>query len=468
LLWLGSASALTQTVSWLFTLLIARMLTPADYGLFAIAGVYIGILEFLNEFGIGSTIVQKENITRKEVSGLFALSLYWSIALCSLTYCFASKIAITLHSEELVPILRVLSFSFIISAFKNIQYNMMVREMRFREIAKIEALARILTALLSYLLALQGFGVWTLVSSYLVYSFIQACCYSLRQRIYFAFRLSFSDLKEHIVFGLQIISGRFIEAISGRTQTMVIGKLLGMDLLGVYTFAQVLSFRPIEMIVTVLNQVFFPIYSRLQNDENTRTNYLLKTMEIEMLCILPLCLIMACTADIFIPLILGDRWISTIPYMQVFSVLAIFIFLSSQATMLSISAGKPRLQILYVAVSFALLVGFFFLLGTHGKEKGILLSWIIVCPPVSLLYFGLMLRNLHVPLLSMLRSIVLPCAVATSVTVTTLVCKRIWSEPHWINLIAILTTSGAAGISSLLVFDRKKVGNVIQTLRSAV
>ena len=351
LLWLGSASAMTQIVSWLFTIFIARLLTPADYGLYAIAGVYIGILEFLNEFGIGSSLVQKEDVTNKEISGLFALSLYWSIALCLFTYCFAARIAITLQSAELIPILRVLSFSFIISAFKNIQYNLMVRDMRFKDIAKIEAFARILTSILTYLLARQGFGIWALVSSYLIYSFIQACCYSFLRRIHFSLRLNFSELKEHIVFGLQIISGRFIDAISGRTQTMVIGKLLGMDLLGVYTFAQALSFKPMEMISSVLNQVFFPIYSRLQNDKETRANYLLKTIEMEMLFIMPVCLLMACTADVFIPLILGTRWIHLIPYMQVFSVLAVFTFLSSQATMLSISAGKPRLQIWYPATA---------------------------------------------------------------------------------------------------------------------
>ncbi len=468
LLWLGSASAISQIVTWAFTILIARLLTPADYGLYAIAGVYIGLLEFLNEFGIGSAIVQKENISESEISGLFGLSLYWSTALCLLTFLFAPEISSAIHGPELVSMLRVLSFSFIISAFKNIQYNLLVREMRFKEIAKIEAVVRISSVIFSYTLALSGFGVWALVSSYIAYNLIQAISYSFLVRIRFNLLPSIKQLHWHINFGFQVIIGRFFGAISGRVETMVVGKLLGMQLLGVYTFAQVLAFKPIDTLIAILNQVFFPVFSRMQNEEHLRNQYILKVLEIELIIIIPLYFLMAATTSIFVPVILGPKWNTLTPFLSFFSIIGIFVFLASKATMLLISAGKPKPQIWFRATQLIALPTLFLILSQKPGYNGILTSWAIVYPTISIIYFSTMVRQLNLPIRTTLRCFVVPIAIGIIVAASVLAAKTILVTPNWPNLIGLLSIGCAMALVSLAVLAREKAGEILRNVRAAV
>lgn len=467
LLWLGSASALTQSVTWLFTILIARLLTPADYGLFAIAGVYIGLIEFLNEFGIGSTIVQKENISEKEISGLFGVSLYWSLTLCILTFVFASQLASSLHGNELVSILKVLSFTFIVSSFKNIQYNLMVRSMRFKEIAKIETTSRIATSMFTYVLALSGLGVWALVFSYIAANVIQAACYLFYERVRYTLRPSLSELYGHISFGFQIILGRFLGAISGRAEIWVIGKLFGTQLLGVYTFAQLLAFKPIETIVAILNQVFFPIFSRMQNDQQNRNRYILKVLETELLIMLPIFLLISMTTDVFVPLILGAKWISVIPFLQFFAIGGIFVYLSNKATMILISGGKPKPQIWFRSAQLILLPGMYLVFGNSSDSMTILYCWAAVYPVLSLIYFGIMIHEIKLSFSTVVISF-LPSSLASLImTAAVLACKKMVPGQTWLHLILLVLVAVSGLLFSLAVFHRKQMKEIVMNLRHA-
>lgn len=466
-LWLGSATAISQLITWIFTLLIARLLTPEDYGIYAFVGVYIGLLEFLNEFGIGATIVQRQSISKKEIAGLFAFSLYLSVVLCAATFIFAQEISQALHGPELVPILQLLSISFVISAFKNIQRSLMTRELRFQEIAKVDALCKITTSALSYGLAIYGFGVWTLAIAYLVFSFSQAVCYSLLQRASFAFFPKFGMLKEHLRFGFKILVSRLMGAISGRVQTMVIGRLIGVELLGIYSFSQVLAFKPVDTFTSVLNQVLFPLYSRLQSDRKARNSYVMRVLEIELLVMMPIACLMALTADMLVPLILGEKWMMLVPFLRVFSILGVFIFLSNQTTMLLISAGNVRLQIWFEMASFFLLTTSFYVLTRDSDYSGILLGWSVIYPSISVIYFVMMLRALHISLADVARRFYLPLGTAIVMSVFVGILKQFYAIPTWGNLSALLFAGIVSLLLALYCMGRERFYEVFRIIRGA-
>lgn len=463
--WIGGANAVSQAVTWVFTILIARLLIPSDYGLVAMASVYIGFAESLNEFGVGTALIQKKDILEEEVQGLYSLSFIFGLFFMAISFPAAHLLAGFFEEQKLVPIIYVLSSTFVISAVKNVQHSLMIRAMRFKEIAHIEVTAKITTSAVAYLCAGAGAGAWTLVISYLLYNVAQAALYVLFERRRPGRIKSFRQIKAFLHFGSQVVFARILAILSQRTDAFIIGKLAGTESLGIYSFAFSLAKKPLDKIMSVLNQVLFPVFTRVQDNRELTRRYFLKTLELELLLILPIFTLFFCTADTLVPVVLGEKWLSAVFPLKVFVVIGIFLYLSTISAVLNIAIGRPRLQVYYNAIVLVVMTGGMILFGTLFKFRGILLSWVTLYPLIVMAHFSITLRLIDLSLTSALQRFKLPLLISFAVAVVSLSYSHFVPLSGWERLVSLLTLGFLTYMLSFYGLDRAKALEIMDMLK---
>ncbi|MBT1070890.1 lipopolysaccharide biosynthesis protein [Pelotalea chapellei] len=409
--WLGGASLLSQAATWLSTIVVARILNPSDYGLIALAGIYIGFAEYVNEFGIGTAIIQKKDLDPQDIRGLYTISILLGAAMTLLTILLAPAVAAYFKEDRLIGIIQFLSPNFLVNAAKSVQRNLMIREMKFTELAKMDGGSRIITSLGALGLAMAGFGVWTLAAQYLLQNVIVFIWSFAYERRLPGKVVNFDRLKEMLVFGAGITGTNILYCTNRNIDQFIVGKMLGKMTLGSYSFAQTLADKPFEKLLSIFNQVFFPVFSRIQDDPQKTKSYFMSIMEKELFILTPIFLMIILTAQDLVHVVLGSKWELMILPLQLFALIAVFKYLENRISMMYRSRGKSRAQLVFtslvaVVMSVALFTG-----GKHAGLTGVLAAWGIAYPLIVmgylrgfLLYIGISWKKFFalfsVPLIS--------------------------------------------------------------------
>lgn len=277
-LWLGTGTFIGQSISWISTIFVIRLLSPSDYGLFAMAFTFINFLSIISELGLNASVIQAEHINEKEIRqiyGMVILSSFLGLILCHLA---APFIALFYNEHRLVPIIRVLNINFILVAFYIIQQSLFMRELNFKTKAKIDISAQVGASLLTLILAWNGTGVWALVAGIIAMHMIKVIGFNIARSSVLKPIFSYKDSKylaKYALYGLTITGDRILNYIYNDSDKVIIGKFLGNSLLGIYAVASNLASIPAEKVLPIITQVSFTSYSRIQNDkERIRRNLL--------------------------------------------------------------------------------------------------------------------------------------------------------------------------------------------------
>ncbi len=158
----------SQGFSWAVTIIVARLLSPQDYGLMGMASLLIGLIYLFNEMGLGAVIIQRREISKADLDSIFWFSVFFGLILYGVAWMLAPLIAWFFKMERLIPIIRVLSLSLLIAPFRIIPYNLLTRELALDKRSKAELVASFLAGFTSISMALAGAGVWSLVGAILV------------------------------------------------------------------------------------------------------------------------------------------------------------------------------------------------------------------------------------------------------------------------------------------------------------
>jgi len=161
--WSAGAKFLGQLITWAVTIIVMRLLTPGDYGLMGMAGVFIGLLSLINELGFGAALIQKQEIDENTLRQMFGMLLLINFFLFLVLLLIAPLIGSFFHEPRVVPIVRLLSTQFIINPFVIIPYSLLQREMDFKKMSIVEFIAALSGSGITLWLVLNGWGVWSLV-----------------------------------------------------------------------------------------------------------------------------------------------------------------------------------------------------------------------------------------------------------------------------------------------------------------
>ena len=274
--WLGITKLLGQALSWVLTIYIVRMLSPDDYGLMGMAGVFIGFIILFNELGLGSAIIHKKNLAENDISNIFWLVFLLNVGLYLLSFIISPLIASFFNEPRLIIIIRVIAINMIISSLGFISYNMLTKEFTFRKRSQAEFIGNLSGGIATFLFVKNGLGVWSLVYGSIILTSVTNLLFYLYYPWWPSFSFSFSKIKEMFNFGLKVAIARFLWYVYTNSDSLMAAKLLGKTALGYYSLAFQFASIPLDKIVSLVSQVAFPAFSEIQEDAERLKSYFMK------------------------------------------------------------------------------------------------------------------------------------------------------------------------------------------------
>lgn len=337
-----SAQAGKFVLNLVSTMILARLLTPRDFGLVAMVVTVTGFLRVFKDAGLSTATVQREGITHAQVSNLFWINIAVSV-LCSLVVAAAAPaIAWFYHNPRLIGITLVLSATFLISGSTVQHQALLKRQMRFKALALIEVGSMAIGVLVGIVMALLKYGYWSLVGSSLSMETAALVLTWLASRWRPQLPTRHSGTRKLLTFGANITAGSFISTLARGTDNLLIGRFYGSTSVGLYSRASALLVRPLEQFLGPVNAVFIPALSRLQSQpERFRSTFLRVYEATAMIAFFMAGLLLALARPITLVL-LGPKWEQAAVIFGGFTFAALCIPLANASVWLFTSEGRGR------------------------------------------------------------------------------------------------------------------------------
>lgn len=303
----------TQLLGLLIFILLARLLTKVDFGVVALAAVFVSFAQLFVDQGLGDALVQRRTVTRGQIDTAFWTAVLTGGLLTVVGIILAAPIAGLLGEPRLEPILQVLSFSFVLAAFSSIQLALLRREMRFRSLAirKLTAVAG--AGAIGVAMAFLGYGAWSLVGQQLANATISVAMLWTVSPWRPGLQVSRADFRELFSFGINIVAGDILNFLSRNMDNLLIGVFLGAEQVGVYYVAYRILDTSQSLLVNFARKLAFPIFSRMQGDPQRIRRAYGRVSRTVSVVILPGYVGLALVAQEAIVVIFGDKWQASAP-----------------------------------------------------------------------------------------------------------------------------------------------------------
>lgn len=379
--WMGLVKWAGQLVAWGSTFVVARLLSPTDYGVVGAASLYLGLLTIISEFGIGSAIVVLRTLTPKQLRQINSVSVGFGVVGFALSALLAKPIAMFFHSPHVAPVVVALSTTFLIGSFRTVPWALLQRDMRFKRVAAFEGIQQVVLAALSITLAILGFSYWTLVIASIVSASITAGFAIVFHWVGFEIP-QWSETRQALTFSKQIILQRIAWFTYSNSDFLVAGRMLGAPALGAYTVGWTIANAPIDKIGNVILQVAPSALAAVQDDRETTVRYVIGITEALSVATFPLFVGLALVAPEFVPLILGTQWHSMIVPLQLLSLYACFRAILPLLSQVLVIHGHERFAARNMMAA-AVALPITFVIASRWGLTGIALGWIIVHPLIA-------------------------------------------------------------------------------------
>jgi O-antigen/teichoic acid export membrane protein len=325
--------------------ILARLLTPKEFGLVGMVLGVTGLVGIFNELGLSTATVQRKEITQQQVSNLFWINVGVS-GIVTLASCGLAPLLARFYRDPRVAwIMLALSLMFVLTGSTVQHRALLTRQMRFRSVAIIDVTAMFAGFVVACLLAWLGFAYWALVAQQLVNALgCLVLTWSVsRWRPNWPKRNS--GVRPLLTFGAHLTAADFVGRFSVNTDSVLIGKIFGAAPLGLYTRASVLLSRPLEQVLTPIASVMDPVLARLQSDPERYRRTFLRTLDALALIVFPFSAICFALSRPFVLLVLGAKWKEVVPLFSAFALVAISSPLSAVASWLYQSQGRGQDQL---------------------------------------------------------------------------------------------------------------------------
>jgi len=465
--WTGAMKWGTQILSWAATLIIARLLTPADYGLLTMANVFLGFISLINEFGLGPAIIRQRNLTESQISALGGVSVGLSFGLWAVSAAMAFPIAWFYAEPAVRWIIMALGFTFVTTGLKVLPRALLTRDLRFKRVAAIDAIEAISGMAVTLTLAILGYRYWSLVIGGVTGSAISSVV-ALRWRPHRRhWPASFEEVKPSILFGWHIVVSRFAWYLYSNADFAIIGRLFNKVALGGYGFAWTLASIPVTRISSMVGQVTPAIFSAVQHDTAQLRRYLLRLTEGLAFITFPFSVGMALVAEKFVYVVLGPDWRPAIVPLQLLAFYAGLRSITTLHPQILASVGRSRDQMRYSLLALAVLPPLFFLGGKLGGPAGVAWGWIVGYPLVMIPPYRAVFEVTGITLGEYLRSL-RPAALGSAAMALAVLGVGRLAQADWTPLQVLLLEAATGAIvygTVMFGLQRKRVQQLMAMLK---
>ena len=320
LIWSAASTVTPPLVQSLRTIILARFLAPADFGLMSMAMAIIMFLEIFQQGGLGQAVIQHRGRPEDAANVSFWAQLAISSLIFSMLWLGAPSISGIAKNPELINVLRVMSFALFSSPFVNIPASLMIRNLRFRGVFHRQVAPLLASSLLSIILACLDYGVWSLVIGHLAGSYVSALIFLFHWRPRFS--ISLPLIKDLFTFGGHIVVQGMLLWASGILFKFLIGTFQGTTILGYLNIADNLALRPVLSITASLAAVMFPAFSQLERDgQDLKAVYLVSLQRLTLIGI-PLSATLFFLCPSLVHVLLGEKWLPAITPVRILLIVA--------------------------------------------------------------------------------------------------------------------------------------------------
>lgn len=386
-------------------IILARLLTAEDYGCIGMLSIFILISESILDGGFGSALIQKKSPTREDYSTIFFWNMGMSLTLYAILFLAAPFIADFYNMPLLCDVLRVQGVVLIINAFAFVQSNQLRKQFRFKKIAIVSLITTFVSLSITIFMAYKGFGVWALVTNYLVTAFIPAVVYWLTNKWYPMLVFSKKSFKELFSFGFYIFLSNIINNASNNVQGLLIGKFYSASTMGYYSKANSTEALASTSISSVLGIVSYPLYSEAQNDLKALANIIKKLTSSVSFITFPLLFLLISIAKPLFVLLYSDRWLQSVPYFQILCLAGLAICLQSLNSMSISAIGKSKVMFKWTFVKRGIGLLLIFLGIVFFGIKGLLIAMVLQSWVIYIINAWLVSKYIGYKLLSQLKDL---------------------------------------------------------------
>ena len=306
-----------QGISFLVGLVLARLLTPEEYGLIGIITIFIAVFNSIVDSGFSNALIRKNDAKDIDYNTVFFSNLVVSVVLFGVLCLCAPVISRFFKQPQLIPLLRVMGSIVIINAFAIIQRTIFVKIVDFKTQTKVSLISSITSGVVGIGMAVRGFGVWSLVGQQISRQFLNSVFLWMYSNWFPKLQFSIKSFKELFSFGWKLLVSGLIDTVWREIYQVVIGICYSPATLGQYTRAHQFASICSSNLTTVVQRVSYPVLTSIQDDKVRLKNGYKRIIKVTMLLTFTLMLGLAAVAKPLILALIGEQWLPCVPFLQI-------------------------------------------------------------------------------------------------------------------------------------------------------
>ncbi len=321
---------LNRGISFVVGIVLARLLSPSEYGLIGIIMIFIAIFNSIVDSGLGSALIRKNDCTEEDYDTVFHSNLFLSIIMSLLFFLCAPLIADFFNEPQLKPLAQVMSCTLIINALSIIQNTLLLKQLDFKGKMVISMISSLASGAAGIAMAYSGYGVWSLVGQQISRQVLYTTLLWLHNRWIPRLRFSKSSFHELFGFGWKLLVSGLIDTVWKEIYQVVIGKFYTPATLGLYSRAHQFSTIFSSNLTSVVQSVSFPALSKVQDDPEKLKRGFRKVNKTSMLISFAMMFGMMAVAEPMVKVLIGDKWLPCVPFLQIICLQMVLYPLHSQ------------------------------------------------------------------------------------------------------------------------------------------
>ena len=449
------AQFLIQSVA---TVVLARLLTPADFGLVAMVSTVTGLGQAFADLGLSEATIQRKEINHDQVSALFWINVAIGVGLTLITVASAPVFARFYRDSRLVNITLLVSLTFLIGGLRVQPDAILKRQMRFSSLAIRDVASYLVAVPIAIMMALRGAGYWALVALPLILNLTAMALSWLMVNWRPGLPRRGTQVGSMVVFGGNVAASYFIGSVCRSADNVLIGRYMGASPLGLYSRAYNLLMLPVRQLSGPAGSVAVPAFSRTQDDPERFARFYLRTINLILWISAPVFGFLIVAAQPVIVLVLGDQWREAAPVFQILAISALGQLFFDSTIWLFVSRGQSQ-QLLKILLIISPIIVAGYVIGLPFGIKGVALSGSLVLLGILPWMLKFAFRGTQLTLLRVGRALLYPIALSIvgvllgELSLLLIRPERIFSK----LLVTALGFAAAYSLSALLPPVRKEI-----------
>lgn len=378
MIWTALQKYSTMLIQFVSGIILARLLTPYDYGCIGMLMIFMLLAESFIDGGFGSALIQKKQPTQTDYSTIFIWNLGMAVLLYAVLYVSAPYVAQFYNIPLLCNVLRVQGIILFIYAFNIVQRNQLQKKMNFKVLSIVTILTSVTALTVTVIMAYHGYGVWALVAQYILTALIPALVFWFYVRWRPQLTFSWQSFRELFSFGFYMFLTHLLNQFGQQIQGLLIGRFYNAATMGYYSKANATERLASTSISKVMSQVTYPLYAEMQDDKTALGDMIKKiTLTLSYVTFPLMFILLLCAKPLFI-LLYSERWADSVPYFQVLCIAGLAYSLQSVNYQSVAAIGKSRTMFIWTFVKRAMGIVFvvagLLLDGMRGLLVGMVLN----------------------------------------------------------------------------------------------